>query len=101
MRNDLKNDKKGEFESLENQSMEDKLLWFRRYKNEILAYPDRYMADHSRERIKAMSKKAKKQWLKHLEKAKRAYALELKHKRKGSEVITRKGTSRRGAAGAL
>ena len=31
----------------------------------------------------------KKQWLKHLEKAKRAYALELKQKGKGSEVITR------------
>jgi hypothetical protein len=69
---------------------EEKQQWYHESCHKLLAFMDRYFADHSDEEIQAMTHKhkTKHEWAKQLNSTREYYQEELKHIQSGQRVIT-------------
>lgn len=78
---------KNEYDAVKGAELSAEILWYIRHRNDVLAYPDRFMAEIEISRLPRMHTKTKKKLLFHLSRLKDAYDREWKLVARGQQVM--------------
>ena len=87
-RNDIKSNTPNPSDFLEMATLNEKLQWFRKYKNEVLPERFRYMAEFTQDEIRRWDRDKRRATIRILEKALKIYKIECKQRVSGQRVVT-------------
>ena len=76
VRNDIQHRKLTKYSQAEDEQMSSKIGWYIEHRHRILARHDQFLAQHDVTKIESMSRRVKREWLHHLDIAKKAFELE-------------------------
>ena len=76
VRNDILHRQKNNFDSVEEERMAERLIWYSMHKHEVLDAYDHFLARFEASQIHAMTRTAKREWLRHLDVARAAHAMQ-------------------------
>ena len=73
----------------EDSSLAEKIQWYVAHRHEVLSFHDTFLAEIDVSTLHRLRPETKREWVRHLEKARAAYDNELKQKERRQRVITR------------
>ena len=97
-RNSILHEEKNKYNVAEDKILSDKLIWYVQNKHALLAYQDHFLAKHDLTTLHRMRRATKREWIRHLDRARQAYENEQKKRASDQNVITRYFQSRTATA---
>ena len=88
-RNDIMHQKENKNREKEDSSLAEKIQWYVAHRHEVMSLHDTFLAEIDVSTLHRLRTDTKREWVRHLEKARAAYENELKQKEKRQHVITR------------
>jgi len=89
VRNDILHRHKNRVQEADDNALNDSLAWYLRHKHEIMSIHDQHLARFDFSDIPRMSRRVKRAWKYHLDKARKACLIESRQRQAGQSVITR------------
>ena len=80
---------KNKHREAEDATLTEKIEWYISHRHEILSYRDEFLADVDVSTLHRMRRDTKREWLRHLEIARQAHAVESRLRASGQNAITR------------
>ena len=88
-RNRILHDETNKYNVAEDKALSTRLTWYVRNKHSLLAYQDHFLANHDVNNLHRMRRATKREWIRHLDKAKLAYENERRQRASSQNVIIR------------
>ena len=89
VRNDLLHHQKNKVDEAESAKLAESLVWYTQHKDDVLPIYDRHLVRFDASDIHRMSNRVKREWMRHLCAARRAFQHERMQRKKNQAVITR------------
>ena len=89
VRNDLLHHQKNKVDEAESAKLAESLVWYTQHKDDVLPIYDRHLVRFDASDIHRMSNRVKREWMRHLCAARRAFQHERMQRQKNQAVITR------------
>ena len=88
-RNDILHQEENKYNLAEDQKLTERITWYVQHKQDVLAHQDQFLAQHDVTRLHKMRRKTKREWVRHLDRARKAYDIERKQVASAQNVLTR------------
>ena len=88
-RNELMHRNENRHREAEEVMLTEKIRWYVSHRHEVLSYRDGFLADVDMSSLHRMRRDTKREWLRHLEAARQAHAVESQLRASGQNAITR------------
>ena len=88
-RNTTLHDEENKYNTAEDRALTERIEWYVEHKEEALAAADQFLASHDITTLHRMRRATKREWVRHLDRVRESYELELKQRASRQNMITR------------